>query len=331
MDAMYSKCGINCARCPSYKDNLLSDEDRRNCSQGWHTYHGFRLSPEKLIACDGCQPAKGNGNGTRYINCLIRRCALYNQIETCASCSAYPCEVLANRGLGNEWLANLVERVGKIPEVDFDVFVEPYLSLPHLEAIRSSLDTGTIVEIKTVSIKPLLASFPPELESTQGLKSVYQLLQDLNAPLTGLSYAQAETQKEKRTHLLKMLWSFALFGDFDEENNALLLDHKIYLGQKIHSSYDRVRNYFETLDDYGLHGEVIPLVKDRWLTPTRALRRQGIRESSPPWVMKMSADERIGGTKTLESLQACAAALADAFGKSAYRRFMRADLRVLCQ
>jgi hypothetical protein len=200
-----------------------------------------------------------------------------------------------------------------------------------LEAIRSSLDPGGIVEIKTISTKPRLAAYPPELETAADPKSVYQLIQNVNAPIRGLSYAQAETQKETRLHILKILWCFGLFGELDENMDALLLDHKVYLAQKIHSNYDRVRSYFGTLDGWGVNCEVIPLKEDGWLTPTRALRRQGIRESTPPWVMKMSFDESIGGAQTLSALQTYTAALVDAFGKTAYRRFARADLTVLLQ
>ena len=329
MGIMYSKCATNCTRCPSYNDNLLTDEDRRNCSQGWYTYHGFRLSPEKLIACDGCQPVAENGNGTRYINCIIRRCARHNQVRNCAYCSAYPCDTLTGRVAGYEWLENLKKRLDQIPDDDFNVYVEPYLGIPHLDAIRAKLDPVEIVDFKPISITPRLATFPPGLGSSEGSKAVYQLIQELSAPSTGITFAQAEKQKQTHLHVLKLLWSFARFGELDEDDQFLYLDHKIYLAQKIHSSYDRVQGYFETLDDIGLHGEVIPLNEDRWLTPGGGLRRQGVRESSPPWVMKIWADESVGGDQTLQALQAYAAALVDAYGKTAYRRFARADMQIL--
>ena len=327
MVAIFSKCGNNCTLCPSYKDNLLTDADRGNCSQGWYTYHGFHLSPGKLIACDGCQPV--GGNGTRYINCLLRRCALHNAVETCAHCAAYPCETLISRVLGEEWAADLLDRLGEIPGDDYLVYIEPYLSLPHLESIRESLDPGEIVNIIPVSLKPRLAAYPQELVSAKALQAVYELIQEMNTPCIGLSYAQAEVQKGMRSHLLKILWCFGGFGEFEEEGNALLLDHKIYLAQKIHSSHDRVQGYFETLGGYGVHCKVIPINEDRWLTPTGALRRQGARDPSPPWVMKMSFDDRIGGGETLSALQAYSTALMDAYGKTAYRRFVRADFSVM--
>ena len=201
-DPLYSKCGTNCTQCPSYKDNLLTDDDRHHCTQGWYTYHGFRLKPEKLIPCDGCQPIGENGDGTRYISCIIRRCALHNEIETCAHCSAYPCEVLIGRVLGDEWLDGLRKKMGEIPEDDFRIFVEPYLVMPNLEKIRNTLTPGEIMEFKAITIKPRLVAIPQELESIPGLQAVYRLLEEMNAPLCGLTFAQAERQKEKHTHLL---------------------------------------------------------------------------------------------------------------------------------
>ena len=46
---LIAKCGNNCARCPSYKANMISAEDRQRCSDGWYQYHGFRYSAEKLL------------------------------------------------------------------------------------------------------------------------------------------------------------------------------------------------------------------------------------------------------------------------------------------
>lgn len=329
MKDLYSKCGTNCARCPSYKENLLSEEDRQNCSEGWYTYHGFRISPEKLIACDGCQPIGENGNGTRYINCIVRRCALHNEVDTCAHCSVYPCDVLISRVLGKEWEDRLVERLGEIPEDDYRVFVEPYVVMPHLEDIRATLDPGDIKAIKEFTIKPRLAAFPSGLESAEVYKNLYRLLEKVDAPVDGLSYAQAEIQKERRTHILKILWAFGLFGKFNDAEKGLLLDHKTYLKQKIHSNYDRILGYFEILAGFGVHCQVVPLIEENWLTPTRSLRRQGSREASPPWVMEMTIDERIGGVELINALQRYARDLDKAFGKKAYTRFRRSDMQIM--
>ena len=177
-------------------------------------------------------------------------------------------------------MVRLIERLGEIPEGDYRVFVEPYLVMPHLEEIRATLGPGEIKELKAIVIKPRPAAFPAGLESAPGFENLYRLLKGVDSPVDGLSYAQAETQKERRTHIFKILWAFGLYGAFNSERDDLQLDHKIFLTQKIHSSYDRVLSYFETLANLGVHCEVVPLRDKNWLTPTRALRRQGARESS---------------------------------------------------
>jgi hypothetical protein len=328
METTYSKCGADCTRCPSYKENLLTEEDRQSCSQGWFTYHGFRLKPEKLIACDGCQPVGENGNGTRYISCIVRRCALHNGIQSCGHCAEYPCQVLSSRILGGAWVDDLEKKMGSIPQDDFDVFVEPYLAVPHLDAVRAGLKPDEITAIKEVSLKPKIVILPDELVENQDKKHVYQLLESLNAPISGLSHAQAETQKERRRHILKILWSFAAYGDLDDEG-VIWLDHKDYHAQKIHSDYDRVCSYLENLAAHGIHSEIVPLWEEDWLTPTRALRKQRTKDNAPPWMMKMIVSDRIGGSQTADAIQSYARALMDEFGKTAFRRFSRGDMRVL--
>ena len=42
---LYAKCGNHWSQCPSFRENLVTDEDRQWCSDGWLKYHGFRYSP----------------------------------------------------------------------------------------------------------------------------------------------------------------------------------------------------------------------------------------------------------------------------------------------
>jgi hypothetical protein len=226
-------------------------------------------------------------------------------------------------------MERLIERLGEIPEGDYTVYVEPYMGIPHLDAVRAALDPGDIKKLKEITITPRLAAFPAGLESAPGFENLYSLLKIVNSHVDGLSYAQAETQKEKRTHILKILWAFGSFGKFNNERTHLLLDHKIYHAQKIQCYYDRVSGYFETLAYLGVQCEVIPLTENNWLTPTGALRSQGIRETSPPWMMRMSMDESAGGVTVMVALQKLAIALDEEFGKTAFRRFGRAEMQIM--
>jgi hypothetical protein len=336
MRNMIAPCGTNCSRCPSYKENLLTDEDRQRCSDGWSKYLGFRLSPEKLLTCDGCR-TPDDENPVRYINCNKRKCALFNGVVTCAHCSAYPCQVFgtSDPGVTRE---QAEARVGEaISEEAYLTFVEPYESIRHLEELRASLDQGDIVEMTPVSFEPQVADFVSDLAVPEraAYESLHGLIGRVGAA-SGISYAWREVLKKRRRHLLKMLWAFGLLGELEEEGGPhLVLDSEAYLGQKIHSNYLVVKGYFEALGEYGARCEHVPVEKEGWLTPTKALRKGG-------WYMTMAFDEGAGGVSVLNALRtyttkldeafgqnAFSAKLDEAFGKNAFRRFSRADMQAL--
>ena len=329
MKDLFAPCGINCGRCPSYKDNLLTDEDRQRCSDGWHKYHGFRLSPEKLLRCDGC-PAPIEENPVRYFKrgCNVRKCAVFNGIETCAHCSRHPCEDLK----GSASIVNREEmesRLGiPIPEEDYLTFVEPYEGLKHLDEIRASLAPEDIVEMKAVSTKPRLVTFPDDLPFSEkemvGFEALYRLIAAIEA-VDGVSYAQQLVLKKRRRDLLKILWAFGRFGELKEDDGThLVMDSETYLAQKIHSGYSMVKDYFEALREYGVRCEHVSLVEEGWLTPKGALRKGG-------WFMKMSFGDDAGGVPALEALRSYTAKLHEEYGKRAFRYFSSADMRVLSQ
>jgi len=330
MKDLFSKCGANCGRCPSYKENLQTDEDRQRCSDGWHKYLGFRLSPGKLRLCDGCQ-APDDENPVRYQNCYVRRCAVRNDVETCAHCSTYPCEDVKSLHeiQGADARERIAARLGTpIPAEDYLAFIEPYEGLKHLDEIRASLAPEDIVEMTKVSVKPRVADFPDGLPFSEEETSAFEALHRLLAAVEsadGVSYARQAALKKRRQHLLKMLWAFGLFGELKEEGGShLVIDSETYLAQKIHSSYSRVKDYFKTLEGYGVHCEHVPLTEEGWLTPGGALRRGG-------WFMKMSFDDDAGGVSALEALQSYAARLDERYGGRAFRYFSRGDMGVLSE
>ena len=328
MKDLFSKCGCNCGRCPSYKENLQTDEDRQRCSDGWYKYLGFRLSPGKLRLCDGCQ-APDDENPVRYQNCYVRRCAVRNDVETCAHCSVYPCEDVKN--LHEIQRADAGERIAArlgtpIPEEDYLIFIEPYEGIKHLDEIRASLGPEDIVEMTKVSVKPGLVDFPDDLpfseEETSAFEALHRLLAAVES-VNGVSYARQAALKKRRRHLLKLLWAFGRFGEPKEEGGShLVIDSETYLAQKIHSSYSRVKDYFKALGKYGVHCEHVPLIEEGWLTPGGALRKRG-------WLMKMSFDDDASGVSALEALQSYTAKLHEKHGERAFRYFSKADRRVL--
>jgi hypothetical protein len=328
MKNRFSKCGCNCGRCPSYKGNLRTDEDRQRCSDGWHKYLGIRLSPGTLRPCDGCQ-TPDDENPVRYLNCYVRKCAVRNGVETCAHCSGYPCEDVKNLHAMQKAGARerIAARLGTpVPDGDYLAFIEPYEGIKHLDAIRASLGPEDIVEVTKVSARPKLVDFPNDLpfsrEETSAFEALHRLLAAVES-VDGVSYARQTAIKKRRQHLLKILWAFGLFGEpWEEGGSHLVLDSETYLAQKIHSSYSRVQDYCKALEAYGVHCQHVRLAKEGWLTPTGALRREG-------WCIRMSFDDDAGGVSALEALQSYSAKLDEKYGKRAFRYFSKVDMRVL--
>ena len=148
-------------------------------------------------ASDGCQ-APDDENSERYISCNKRKCASFNGVETCAHCSAYPCEVF---GTGPDLSREQVEaRLGiRIPEEDYLVFVEPYEGIKHLDEIRASLGSEDVVEMTKVSLEPRLADFPGDVSFPAGRKAVYEALHRLIGRVgaaSGVSYGWREVLKK---------------------------------------------------------------------------------------------------------------------------------------
>lgn len=323
MNDLFAKCGNNCGLCPSYKENMKTDEDRLRCSEGWYKYHGFRLRPEKLRLCDGCQ-AGDDENPVRYITCYVRNCAVKNGVKTCAHCSGYPCEDVGRVSVSTDMREKTAARLGApIPEEDYLMFIEPYEGMKHLDEIHSSLTPEDIVKMKRVSAKPTISEFPDlpfSTEEISALKTIYHLLAAVESA-ESVSYARKTKLQKRRRQLLRMLWIFGLYGEFNEEGSYLEIDGKTYLGQKMHSSYSVLRDYIETLEKFGVQCEFIQLKEKGWLTPTGALRKEG-------WLMTLSFDTSRGGTPALRALKKYTSSLDKEYGKNAFRYFSRADMRV---
>jgi hypothetical protein len=325
MKDLFSKCGSNCGRCPAYRENVKTDEDRQRCSDGWHMYLGARLRPDRCY-CDGCQ-TPDDENPVRVVRgCNIRKCAIFNGVETCAHCSGYPCVDL--RGVAGTVSRERTEaRLGApVLEGDYLAFIEPYELIEHLDEIRASLGPEDIVEMTKASVRPAIVDFPVDLslskEETAALEALHGLLAEVGTA-ADVSYARQVALKKRRQNLLKMLWAFGRFGEPGEEDGPhLAIDGETYLTQKIQSNYSRVKDYFKVIEEYGVRCEHVPLTEEGWLTPKGALRKRG-------WFMKMRFDDDAGGASALTALQSYTAKLDEKYGKGAFRYFSKADMRVL--
>ncbi len=322
-----AKCGATCNRCPSYKDYILTDADRQRASDYWFKYFGFRINPESVIPCDGCQ-ASGKNPSLYYggRGCNIHQCAIKNGVRTCAHCAGYRCGALKRI---HKVVPNLAEKVIQLGEPVPEAF-EPFMvehPKTRLDGIRARLDPGEIVEMVRFSVSPRVAAFPDDLpfsaEVTMAFRTLHRLLAQVGH-VDDVAYIDKANAQKTRHNLVKLLWSFGRYGKLKEEDGRYLtLDSETYLAQKIHSHYAYVKKYLAALGECGARAEFIPLVEAGWLTPIEVLRKHG-------WYLKLAFDEAIGGQLVLDALRTYVTRLDETYGKDALKRFARADMSVLC-
>jgi hypothetical protein len=339
---LFGKCGFNCGRCPSYRDNLKSAKNRQQCSDGWAKYQAFRLSPEKLRACKGCQVAPKER--LTYGVCAlphIRNCAIKTGVETCAQCSAFPCDAQEDRSdISREKVAT---RLGApIPDEDYRRFIEPYEGLTHLKALRAALSPAAIVRAaRAPPLEARIVEFPRSLPSsvaqTAGFKELHRLLSKIKGAALGLgrtdTYAQQARIEKRKHHFARLLWIFGRFGELTEGSDAhLSVDSVKYIANR--GSEAQLGNWafvstvlFKVFPDHGVRLELVPLkarTEKGYLVPSGWLRNKG-------WVMRLRFDAPAGGESTLKALQIYAHRLDEAHGKGAFRYFSDVDMRVLAK
>lgn len=332
MKDLFSKCGYNCGHCAAYKENVTTEEDRKRGSNGWKKYYNFRLSIDRMY-CDGCQAPDDENPVLLLRGCTIRKCAMLNGAETCAHCSElHTCMHDLHIHFSDINREKIESRLGSpIPEEDYLAFIEPFEHLKHLDEIRSSLNPEDIVNARVSTVKLRMVDFPDDLpfsrEELSVFKALHQLLTAI-ASISGNTYAQQAVLKKRKEHILHLLWTFGLFGEFKgNEPPHLVIDSKTYLSEKLPGSFRIVNLYFEILKEFGVHCEVIPLTKQKygkkgWLTPMGWLRKEG-------WLMKLSFDNSAGGVSALKALKSYTAKLNEEYGKKAFGYFKKGDMRVL--
>ncbi len=336
MHDVFSKCGARCGRCPAYRENVRTDEDRQRCSDGWHRYLGFRLKPERCY-CDGCQ-TPDDQNPTLVLGragCQIRRCAVQNGFLTCAHCSAYPCDAVAAQfDLEPDSREEIADRLGRpVPEADYLLFIEPYESHRHLDEIRASLPPGDILQpVKPPPYQARTSAFPEQLplpeEQVEALRAIHRLIRRINV-VDADTHALLERGRNRRQYLLKLLWALGLVGEWtDEDGPHLVLDVDAYSDQKLASHFKTVQGHLESLQSSGLQSRFVPL-GEGWILPSGWLRQRS-KSWDKGWLLKIRFEDRAGGTAALRVLQTYAQTLDTAYGKRAYTYFARADMRVLC-
>jgi len=311
-------------------------------------FEQFRNNARRIVgympiktACVTCQIPDGQIPKTLKLpskKCLIRQCVDKTGISNCAYCSRFPCDTLKETaGLWNR--QSIEKNLGiSISEEDYYSFVEPFEGLNRLEAIHASLKQEDIFEpVKLPKSETRIVDFPeniPLKENLVGFKVVHKLLKDLAHSSLGLSdtdtFAQHHKLENHKAHVLKFLWIFGNYGKLDSERTSLVVDAETYQDnrgtEKTLSIWSFVKDVvFKALAEIGVRCERVTLkgVKIEDLTTgTGYLRKHG-------WVMRMSFEEKVGGSDALKALQTYSKKLYKKHGSRAFNSFRKADMKVL--
>lgn len=338
MTNLVSKCGIDCGTCPwgPYPRKNMTPEQfdqYRNKGKQILGYMPIKTpcatcqTPDKKIPKTSKLPSK---------KCLIRKCVDKAGILNCAYCSMFPCDTLkATAGLWNR--KSIETKLGApLSEQDYHSFVEPFEGLNRLANIRSSLKPDQIIEPPKATISTIkIVDFPDNMPFKGGasFKAVHNLLAAIEDSSLGLkntdAFAQQHKLERQKVHILRFLWILGNYGKL-EENTHLTVNAETYQSnrrqQKTLSILSFVKDIvFKALADFGVCCELVALngVKVEDLTTgTGYLRKRG-------WVMKISFEEKIGGTASLKALQTFTHRLDQKYGTRAFQHFRQTDMTVM--
>jgi len=98
METLIAYCGLRCDTCPIHlatheQDMSQQQTMRKSIAEQCSKIYGMNLQPEDITDCDGCRANTGR-IFSGCLNCEIRKCASEKNIDSCAFCNNYACEIL---------------------------------------------------------------------------------------------------------------------------------------------------------------------------------------------------------------------------------------------
>jgi hypothetical protein len=342
MKAVFSKCGNMCSSCPwgVWVRRNQNPEEWDSYSEDVKKYVGY--SPTKN-PCHGCQTPTENlskdvGVHNFLRGCDARKCAFHNDIRNCAYCSRYPCDKIKSLNVNNN-REDTEQRIGEpIPDDKYLTFVRIFEGQKNLDEIRSNLSPGEIHEVKTVEKKlPKIVAFPEVKSQYVEYQALHGALISIIASELGLvdtdTVAGQEMLRKRRAVLLRLLWIAILHGTLDE--NTLSVDSiSINTYKKGTSGFPTTeggwKRWLEILSSIGIQGEMkfAPLDKSELFSPMGWLRERIPRTNEPVWHLEISLKKKLGGAESLKLLYSYVKQIDNEYGKRAYSRFTKADMRL---
>jgi hypothetical protein len=212
-----SKCGSYRSKCPAHIGNTGTDADRKKGSSDWERYFGIHFKPD-VIRCAGCQataPWK-TGNLLPSRMCLIRACALFNEVETCAHCAESPCKEYIRLAPSADLREQQENARGfKFSDPEYFQNIEPFEGAPHLAALRKTIGPDKVKATKPFPTGENIVPFPSRttLDRTQrrDMQRLHILLSSVvnqKAP----TYIEQLALNRRLPCALALIWSLSLYG-----------------------------------------------------------------------------------------------------------------------
>lgn len=332
-EIVFSKCGFRCDRCPAYKDNSGTEAERERGAKAWKKYFGLDFKPG-IVKCEGCrceQPWK-NGNILPDRSCIIRSCAVFNSVPTCAHCSGFPCKEYSQKVPGVE-LRNQREQAGKITisDTEYLQYLEPFDGRTHLKELRATLKPAELISPAPFSAGGKIVPFPSAISrdqaETAGFKQLYDLIKLLFSQ-TAATYAGQVLLERRKPYIGGILWVMGYYGRL--EQGKLTVESEAW-GDK------KECNRLVRKGDNRLHN----IVRETLVN----LDQQGLVLSFTPrgkkaWVLTLSTDTDRLKEDLLPALKSYTILLAGKYGEpvyvhsydlkgKAYKLFMALDMSIL--
>ena len=220
MSPPYGKCGFDCGRCPAFRANSRTEEDRRRGAAVWEKYFGLHFKAG-VPSCEGCQaeaPWK-TGNLLPDRACPIRACAVHNGAATCAHCSLFPCREYVRRVPGPSLRHDREMAAGTtISDDEWNAHLEPYDGQTHLAALRLTIQPSAIVSPKPIH-KTAVAPFPSRTNLSPRRQDQMQRLHSILSKALSRSadtYAEQVLLDRERPYVAGLLWVIGLHGRLED-------------------------------------------------------------------------------------------------------------------
>ena len=259
MNNIIGVCGFSCSKCPAYKDNIKSEQDRKIVDEGWKKYHKTRGWIYVQPYCDGCFASEDLE--PLYSSCHIRKCAIHNNVKHCGYCADFPCDRVTQL---HDHMKNLAERAKVIGnEDDYKKFIEPFLGRERSENLHNeAIDQKLIIE--STQVRDVI-DFPSNLnflnskndinrdDYEEGLKNLHSVLRNI-LTLTSKTEGGREFERKKVKERLRILYIIGKYGEVikNREGNYLKLRLDI-IKENLKMGKVAIRNRLEKLRSHGIN------------------------------------------------------------------------------